>query len=89
MRNGIVVFLTLWREVYALRDGNHEEFVQALLANCVHCTLYDFERFMFDIKGVLADLQSPEDIVKTKQILLDYVSGPKLVFRSNSISESC
>ena len=80
MRNGVVVFVTLWRDVYALRDHSLSEYMEALAANCVHRTLYDFERFLFDIKGSLCDLQSPDDIVKTSQMLLDYVSNLNFVF---------
>ena len=74
MRNGVVVFVTLWRQVLDCRDRSPAEYREALKANCVHRTLYDFEKFMFEIKGSLCDLQSAEDMVKASQILLDYVS---------------
>ena len=74
MRNGVVVFVTLWKDVYALRERSSEEYVEALEANCVHRTLYDFERFMFDIKGALSDLQCASDVVMAATVLRDYVS---------------
>ena len=75
MRNGVIVFVTLWRQVYACRARSHEDYREALKANCVHRTLYDFEKFMFEIKGKLSDLQLSDDIVNAAQILRDYVSA--------------
>ena len=74
MNGGMVVFLTLWRDVWACRQRDVQEYHAALKANCVHRSFYDFERFLFEVKGTLLDATNIVDIVNTAILSSDYVS---------------
>ena len=74
MDNGMVVFLTLWRQVWACKLRSAGEYHRALLANCVHRTFYEFERFLFELKATVEDVMDHNDILLVQQMVLDYVS---------------
>ena len=74
MENGMVVFLTLWRRVWACKIRSVTEYRQALIANCVHRTFYEFERALHDLNATVGDIVDQNDILRVQQIVLDYVS---------------
>ena len=75
MNGGMVVFLTLWREVWACRSRGQHDYLEALRANCVHRSFYDFERFLFEITATLDDVRDVSDMHKINVIIQDYVSA--------------
>ena len=72
--NPLVVFVTLWRQVFRLRSTDLSEYKRALLANCVHRGFYDFERSLFDMRANVEDFDNMQDILDTEQLARDYVS---------------
>ena len=70
----LVVFVTLWRQVFELRSANFDKYKRALLANTVHRGFYDFERSLFEMQATVEDFVSPDDISNAEQMVLDYVS---------------
>ena len=82
-KNVMVIFVTLWREVRALKAASIDKYVRALKANTVHRSAYDFERFLFDIKGAVVDVESVADIISMKELIGDYVSIQCYLFFSS------
>ena len=75
--NPLVVFVTLWRQVFELRAKDFAEYKRALLANTVHRGFYDFERSLFDMHAKVEDFENIHDIVNADQLAHDYVSQSK------------
>ena len=71
--NGVLVFVTHWRQVWELHSRCLDVYKRALRANLVHRAYYDFEKACFEANAMVRDLESQEDIANASHVLRDAV----------------